>query len=67
MSVIESGPGKAVLHITQFPEPSALVEARIAGWMQRALEINGCKNANPKITKSMTKGDSLTEFTVTWN
>jgi hypothetical protein len=67
LSLIESGPGKAVLHITQFAEPSPLVEARIAGWMQRALEINGCKNAMPKITKSLTKGDPITEFNVTWN
>lgn len=67
LNVIESGPGKAVIHITQFPEPSTLVEARISGWMQRALEINGCKNVMVRITRSLTKKDPVTEFAVNWS
>ncbi len=67
LSIIESSPGKAVVHITQFSEPSALVEARIAGWMQRALEIHGCKNVALKIPKSLTKGDPVTEYSLTWS
>jgi hypothetical protein len=43
------------------------VEARIAGWMQRALEINGCKNIIVKMPKSLTKGDPVTEYLVNWN
>ncbi|MGA9139096.1 MAG: hypothetical protein WBZ29_02665 [Methanocella sp.] len=67
LGVTESGPGKVIVHITQFSEPSAMVEARIGGWIQRALEIHGCKNVSVKITKSLTKGDSVTEYTTTWN
>jgi hypothetical protein len=51
--------------IAQISEPSALVGARIAGWMQRALEINGCKNVTLKIPKSLARGDSVTEYSVT--
>jgi hypothetical protein len=67
LAVAESGPGKAVIHITRFPEPSTFVEARIMGWMQRALEINGCKNVMVKTPKSLTKGDALTEYLVSWS
>jgi hypothetical protein len=67
LGLVESSPGKAVLQITKFEEPSPLVEARIAGWMQRALEINGCKNVMVITPKSLTKGDPLTEYVLKWN
>ncbi len=67
LSVTESGPGKAILQITEFPEPSMLVESRIGGWMQRALEIHGCKSPQVKVTRSMTRGEPVTEYDATWN
>jgi hypothetical protein len=56
----------AVIHITLFPEPEELVELRIGGWMERALEISGCSGVQMKITRSLTRGDDLTEFVGEW-
>lgn len=67
LKVVESVPGKVVVHITKFDEPSPLIEARIAGWIQRALEINGCKNAMITTPKSLAKRDPVTEYIIKWN
>jgi len=66
MEVIESSAKHVVLAITEFPMPHAMIECRIAGWIQRALEINGCKNPVVKITESMTKGKDITRITCNW-
>ncbi|MGE0090761.1 MAG: hypothetical protein AB7S50_14910 [Bacteroidales bacterium] len=55
------------LHITKFPEPESVIEYRIAGWCERALEYTNCKNVKARITKSLAKGDNLTEIVITWN
>jgi len=58
--------GHAILRITDFSEMHEVVEKRIAGWIDRALELTGAKNQKIKITKSLTKGDSYSEFTIDW-
>lgn len=55
------------LHITKFPEPEEVIEYRIAGWCERALEFTNCKNVKANITKSLRNGDALTEIVITWN
>ncbi len=66
IEVIENTRDYAILHITQFPEINKLIEFRIAGWMEHALEISGCKDVEIKITKSLTEGDPYTEFQDSW-
>ncbi|MBN1412665.1 MAG: hypothetical protein JW969_17590 [Spirochaetales bacterium] len=66
IEVAESGKTNALLHITEFPEMDRSVELRIGGWMEKALEVSGCRNIKVDITKSLTKGDKLTEYTITW-
>jgi hypothetical protein len=66
MKVVAQEDKKAVVHITQFFEPSSLVENRIAGWMEKALEISGCKNVKILITQSLAKGAPYTEIIATW-
>jgi hypothetical protein len=66
MKVVAQEDKKAVVHINQFLEPSSLVENRIAGWMERALEISGCKNVNILIAQSLAKGAPYTEIIATW-
>jgi len=41
MEVAEKGKDYVVLHITRFDEPSDLIESRIAGWIEKAMEIHG--------------------------
>jgi hypothetical protein len=63
----EYGDGFGVVRITKFPEMDKTTECRIGGWIQRALEINGCKDVKVDITKSLTTFDAYTEFKITWS
>jgi len=60
---IENG---AILRITEFGEPNYLMELRIRGFIQRALEICGCKFIKIEIKKSLAKGDNCIEYMGTW-
>lgn len=66
MKVVECRKGQGIMQITRFQDMDPVVEIRIAGWMERAMEISGGKQPNIKITKSLTTGDSLSEFLATW-
>ncbi len=66
MKVVESGKGQGTMQITKFPDMDHALEIRIAGWMERAIEISGGKQPNIKITRSLTTGDSLSEFHASW-
>ncbi len=67
IKVVENRPKGMTLHMTRFPEANEVLDHRIAGWMERALTICGCKELQLKITKSLAKGDDLTEFVINWN
>lgn len=66
MIVPEKSDKSIVVHITEFETPHSTVENRIAGWVERALELSGCKEIKFTISKSLTLGDDLTEFLVSW-
>ncbi|MBN1413602.1 MAG: hypothetical protein JW973_00770 [Bacteroidales bacterium] len=65
--VAESNNDGAKLHITQVNDPSGIIENRIAGWIERALDIQGVKASRVEITKSLTTGDPVTEITIIWS
>ncbi|MBN1895124.1 hypothetical protein JW906_11540 [bacterium] len=64
--VAESSSGRCVLQIYEFPEPYHLLELNIAGWLEGVLELLERKTRKVEITKSMAKGDAVTEFVATW-
>ena len=66
MEIFTVEPNRLVLHITIFPVPSEHAELRIAGWVQRSLEIHGCKDVTWVIPRSLAKKDQLTELVFTW-
>ncbi len=66
MEVVEKGDDYVVLHITQFDEPSDVIEHRVAGWIEKAMEIHGFGYVMVDLKKSMANGDDLTEFHVSW-
>ena len=66
LKVIENKPTRGVVQIVKFDEPSSLVEMRIGGWIERALEIGLKKLKTAEITKSLAKGDAMTEFVFEW-
>lgn len=66
MEATELRPTSVKLLMTQFNQPSEVIEFRIAGWIERALEISGCKGIEVKITESLTKGNARTIFENSW-
>jgi hypothetical protein len=66
MEVVDLEDNKVVIHIQQFPELERLVELRICGWIEKALEVSGSQSVNVSVTKSLTQQDSVTEIVITW-
>jgi len=66
MEAVEKGDDYVILRISLFEEPSRLIEARICGWIERAMEIHGVSFVTVTIQKSLTRGDAYTEFLVKW-
>jgi len=66
ITIIENDKGKACIQITNFPEMDQIIEFRIAGWIERAIEISGGKYVTVIITKSLVKGDPYSEIKITW-
>lgn len=58
--------GRAFFRVTQFPEMDKTVEFRIAGWLDRILEINGAEERKVEIAKAISNRDPYTEFRATW-
>lgn len=56
-----------MVKITQFPEIHEILESRIGGWMERALELCGCNGVKVDKVKAMTKGHSETVYDIKWN
>lgn len=66
MEIAERGLNYAAARILEFAEPNILVEMRIGGWIERALEISGCTDVHSKVTHSLACGDQYTEFLSEW-
>jgi hypothetical protein len=66
LNILSKGKNYVKLHITKFPKADEVIDQRFAGWMERALEISGCKNVSIQILKAICKGDPFTEFYITW-
>lgn len=58
--------GEAIFHITKFSEIESTIEYRIAGWIERVLEIAGNKNITVEVTQSLKDFKPYTEFLVKW-
>ena len=66
MTVISKTSTSVILDISNFPQYHILVEKRIIGWIEKALEITGCKNIKTNIIKSLCSDDNSTELFITW-
>ena len=58
---------KFSVKITKFEDYTEVVEMRIGGWIEKALEICGCKNVKVEISKSFLKKDDHTQFILSWD
>jgi hypothetical protein len=66
MVAINASKNSLTVQITKFPELDPIIEHNIAGWMERALEISGCKQVKAEIKKSLTNNFSVTEIDISW-
>lgn len=66
LHVIESSNTHTIIRSNELPAKNELLECRIAGWMEKALEICGSTNISVEITKSIAKGDPLFEVSIKW-
>lgn len=66
MKVADLQSNNAIIHITKFEDASEIIDNRIGGWMEKALELSGYKTVNISITKSLARGASFSEFQVSW-
>jgi len=66
ISPISVEDGEGIFHITKFDEIEKTVEFRIAGWIERVLEIANNKNISVEVTQSLKDFKPYTEFLVKW-
>ncbi|MFK7951954.1 MAG: hypothetical protein AB8B73_03845 [Ekhidna sp.] len=66
VAVMDSTDHSMVVHFTVLPTSNLYLEYRIAGWMEQALEICGCKDLSLRITQSIANGDKLFEVQISW-
>lgn len=67
VSVVNNEATQAIIRLEGFGSMDVVVEFRMAGWMQRAVEISGQKNVNVEIIHSITRGDPFSDFKITWD
>jgi hypothetical protein len=66
IEIVDLGDKTSTMRITKFEEPSKVVEHRIAGWMNKALEISGVTTSTVKISRSLADGAPFTDFVAAW-
>jgi hypothetical protein len=66
LRVHESGPRHATVYLLEFPEPHRLVERRIGGYMERAVEISGAQDVQSTVVSYLSSGDPRGEFHYRW-
>ena len=66
-TTISNKDGEVRFRLTDFPDLSECWIERIAGWMEKTLELSGGKNPRAlAIIKHNDSGDVYCEFTATW-
>lgn len=64
MEVAERGDRRIILRMTGISMPHPLLEERICGYLEGALEVCGEKEGRVLVAKSMASGDDCTDFVV---
>lgn len=67
LKIISSTDKSMIIQFTQLPVNNEIIEYRMLGWMEKALEICGCKNLSLSIVKSMASGDAVFEVDINWD
>lgn len=68
LNVVETPAKGVTVEMSKVPDRYFAVEFRIAGWMQKALEISGCKNVIVDISEARQEGDGkVIKFSMKWD
>lgn len=59
--------GESVFRIIEFPEIDTVIEERIAGWIERAIEISGGRNSKVIVSANMGKNNPYGEIIASWD
>ena len=54
------------MRIIEFPDIHEIIEYRIGGWIEYALEMHGASEIKVEITKSLTLKDPFTEYQISF-
>jgi hypothetical protein len=67
LKVAESTSGRVVVRLAKEGDASRYFDHNVAGWMEYALELCGCRDLNVSITATAADNGSHTEITMTWS
>ncbi len=67
MDVLERTDTSVLLEISNMTESDVVIEYRIGGWIEKALEISGAKKVTIDYPKSIARGDTVTQMNINWN
>lgn len=66
MAVVDRKEKSVLLEISNMTESDIVIDYRIAGWIQKALEISGAKEITIEIPQSISRGDKVTRIDIHW-
>lgn len=66
IEIVKNTDTSVLLHIIELPDNNELLEHRIGGWMEKALELCGCKGISINIINALSKGDAYTAYDINW-
>ncbi|OGJ88136.1 MAG: hypothetical protein A2268_05060 [Candidatus Raymondbacteria bacterium RifOxyA12_full_50_37] len=66
LKIVTNEKHHAAVQVVQFADINPMVEHRIGGWMERVLEISGCRGISLKITRAISSGHPVTEYDARW-
>ncbi|MBN1598165.1 MAG: hypothetical protein JW894_07715 [Bacteroidales bacterium] len=66
MKVIERKENSVLLEISNMTESDIVIEYRIAGWINKALEISGAKKITIDLPQRISNGDNITCLDIRW-
>ena len=67
MNVLDKTDTSVLLEISNMTESDIVIEYRIGGWIEKALEISGAKEVKINFPRSIAKGDTVTQLDIRWN
>ena len=67
MRVEEASSRHCVLQIVKLPQPHWVADQNVGRWAEGALELMGKKEKEVAMTRSMSGGDPITEYRISWH